>query len=182
MGNKTFLSIGRPLPNRTNIILSHERRPNEGPIQFDDPLLWAGNREAALYLADLISITSEKSDFFVIGGQEIYRLFLEDDLINKVYLTEVFAKVRGDAFFDYKFTKEKWRLALEQDFSANDQDDYSSRFMIYERRERKYRRRWLSGFFTDKLSRTSWVEQYLRAHQREVASYENTHQLEMFGN
>jgi dihydrofolate reductase len=155
-------------------------KTNHGPIVVDDPIFWASNREAALYLADLISIASGKMDFFVMGGQEIYNLFLDRDIINKVYLTEVFSDVPGDAFFKYRFSKDKWRLIQEDDFSANEHDDYSSRFLVYERRERKHRQRWLSAFYTDQLSKTEWVKQYLREHQKEVSSYEEAHQFELF--
>lgn len=180
MGSKTFASIGRPLPNRTNVVLSNEIKSNDGPIVAVGPLLWASNREAALYLADLVSIANEKSDFFVIGGETIYNLFLQADLINKVYLTEVFADVQGDAYFKYKFAREKWRLLHEEDFSASDQDDFGSRFLIFERRERRYRRRWLSEFYTDQLSKTEWVSQYLKDHRKEIISYEEAHQIDLF--
>ncbi|MDR3408033.1 MAG: dihydrofolate reductase [Methylovirgula sp.] len=180
MGSKTFASIGRPLPNRANVVLSNEVRSNDGPIVADGPLFWASNREAALYLADLVSIANEKIDFFVIGGERIYSLFLDADLINKVYLTEVFADVAGDAYFRYKFARDKWRLLHEEDLSASEHDDYGSRFLIYERKERRNRLRWLSEFYTDKLSKTEWVSQYLKEHRREINSYEQAHQLELF--
>lgn len=180
MGSKTFASIGRPLPDRANVILSHDMKANDGPIVAEDRLLWAASPEAALYLADLISITCGKASFFVMGGQEIYQLFIDKDVINKVYLTEVFADVRGDAFFIHKFSRDKWRLTEEQDFSANEHDEYNSRFLIYERRQRRPRGRWLSDFYTDRLSKIEWVEQYLRQHQVEVNSYEQAHQIELF--
>ncbi len=180
MGNKTYTSIGHPLPNRMNIILSRDSRTNEGPIAVNEQFVWASNRESALYLADLFSIILGKSDFFVIGGQEIFKLFLDDDLINKVYLTDVFATVVGDAFFEYKFLKEKWKLTHEQDFPANEGDDYPYRFSIYERRIRQHRQRWLSAFYTDKLSKIAWIEQYLRNHKKEINYYERKHQLELF--
>lgn len=180
MGSKTFESIGRPLPNRTNVVLSNTMRSNDGPVIVEGPLLWAADRDTALFLADLVSITRGKSSFFVIGGETIYKLFLDQDLINRVYLTEVFAHVQGDAFFKYKFTRNKWRLLHEEDFSANDYDQYNSRFLIYERKQRKNRERWLSAFFTDKLSKIEWVKQYLSEHQREVSSYEESHQFELF--
>src|SRR5215470_13252515 len=71
MGRKTFLSIGRALPGRVNIVLSRgaEFDPNNGLWHHDETmLLWAENRESALFFADVISIAKEKSDFFVIGG------------------------------------------------------------------------------------------------------------------
>ena len=90
MGKKTHLSIGRALPGRVNIVLSRasEFSLNSNFWQHDETmLLFAENRESALFFADVISIATGKTDFFVIGGGEMYRIF--EDLFNKVYLTEV---------------------------------------------------------------------------------------------
>src|SRR5882724_3180559 len=78
MGRATFESIGRPLPNRTNIVLS--RNPaltNSGGINFDEgtQLTWTNTFEDALLTADIISICRQKSDIFVIGGEAMYKLF-----------------------------------------------------------------------------------------------------------
>lgn len=178
MGSKTFSSIGRPLPNRTNIILSRENRANDGPIAVDDQIFWANSREAALYLADLITISREQENFFVIGGQEIYKIFFSSDLINKVYLTEVFANVQGDAFFSEKFPKRKWKTVEEGTFKQGDDDEYSSRFVVYERRQRRYRARFLSSFYKDVYSKNAWIESYLKTHEKNIRAYEESHQME----
>ena len=180
MGKNTFNSIGRALPNRTNIVLSRELRANnDGPIVVGDQIFWAGGRDAALYLADLISISSGKESFFVIGGQEIYKLFFDSDLINRVYLTEVLANVRGDAFFRRGFPKRKWNIIEKTENLSCDGDEYDSRFIIYERRKRRNRERILSSFYTDALSKNKWIEEYLRTHGKKITGYEETHQAEL---
>ena len=83
MGRKTFASIGRPLPGRTNVIVSRTSGPIEGCIVVGSP-------QAALDACD----TEEVS---VIGGGEIYRAFLP--LADVLELTLILAEVVGDAFF-----------------------------------------------------------------------------------
>jgi dihydrofolate reductase len=83
MGRKTFESIGRPLPNRTTIVLSR------GPFQYP------GVRT----ISDLsqIDVTNETRNIFICGGAEIYRQALP--LCSDLYLTLVKRQVEGDKFF-----------------------------------------------------------------------------------
>lgn len=119
MGRKTFESIGRALPKRENIVLSR--------TEFDPPdgVRWAKDVSTALLLADIFSICNFKKQFFVIGGEIIYDVF--KDYINKVYLTEVFTRVNGDAKFTWDFPREKWRYYKEVEFSKSDIDQHPFR-------------------------------------------------------
>ena len=83
MGRKTFESIGRPLPNRENIILSRSR--------FEHP----GTRTAASLREVLVS--GETREVFICGGAEIYAQALP--FCSDLYLTVVKRTVEGDAFF-----------------------------------------------------------------------------------
>src|SRR5277367_244237 len=90
LGRATFDSIGRVLPNRTNVVLSkNPRHANVEGLAIDEEtnLYWTSTREDALHYADLVSIIRGKHDIFIIGGQTMYTLF--HDLVNKVYLTQV---------------------------------------------------------------------------------------------
>src|SRR5271166_2163408 len=67
MGRKTHLSIGRPLPGRTNIVLSrtaNQTIENDFWRKSDTSLIWAGNLPSALYFADVVAITRELKDIF----------------------------------------------------------------------------------------------------------------------
>ena len=98
MGRKTFDSIGRPLPNRKNIILSKQNNFTNADVEI------ANSFEQALFSADVYSISESVRDIFIIGGDQIYRVF--EEFINKVYLTDVFTgEISGDAFFDFDFDK-----------------------------------------------------------------------------
>jgi dihydrofolate reductase len=81
MGRKTFDSIGHPLPNRINVVLSAKEKPDQQGTYF------AGSRSSALYLADLLSVLNGYEEIFVIGGGTIYKEFP----YNKIHLTEVYA-------------------------------------------------------------------------------------------
>ena len=83
MGRKTYESIGRPLPNRRNIILSRNK----------DLVV-----EGCLVYSNLLEVLElYKNDLFVIGGEEIYRQTL--GYADKVELTLIHKDYEGDAFF-----------------------------------------------------------------------------------
>ncbi|HEX7334204.1 MAG TPA: dihydrofolate reductase [Pyrinomonadaceae bacterium] len=87
MGRKTWLTIGKPLKNRLNIVLSRD-----SSIEPQESLLVLGDVESALSFYKSLT-----TDLFVIGGAQIYRAFLSH--IEKWIITEVPLTVRGaDAF------------------------------------------------------------------------------------
>jgi dihydrofolate reductase len=98
MGRKTFDSIGRPLPGRTTVVIT--RRDD-----FAVPgVLVAHGREEAIALA-------EGSPVFVVGGAEIYRLFLP--IASKLILTRVEGVFEGDTYFP-PFDPREWRLVASE--------------------------------------------------------------------
>ena len=167
MGRSTFDSIGRPLPNRTNIILS--RRPaNDQETSIwnngDTTLLWSRSPEDAMYLADIVSLAAGQKEFFVIGGEQMYELFSK--LGNRVHLTEVFAPLpreAGDAYFDREFDGRQWKTLLEEEVPAGPNDDYPSRYVLFDRKTKTVRYVELEDYFTSGADRERWVsEQYNR--------------------
>ncbi len=128
MGRKTFESIGRPLPNRRNIILSRHL------IEDTENVKWAPNPETALLLADQYSIINLKKEFFVIGGEEIYNIFHK--YINIVFLTDVFSgPINGDAKFEREFDGREWWFRFEKEFPKSEADDYAFRISCIVRRK-----------------------------------------------
>lgn len=92
MGRKTFESVGRPLPGRTNIVLTRDpdwRAPGVEVFQSLDAALARADQQAELDGADAVC---------VIGGAEIYRLCLA--CVDQVLLTMVHGAVEGDVSFD----------------------------------------------------------------------------------
>jgi dihydrofolate reductase len=165
MGHKTFLSIGRALPGRVNIVLSRtsEFNPENSFWHHNETmLLWAENLESALFFADVVAIAKEQSDFFVIGGAEMYRIF--HDLFNKIYLTEVLTgdslhREPNDAVFDYKIDNRKWKTLKTQSLPSSDVDDFPSRFTVLERKAKTIRYIEVSDYLTE--SKNKWMKKQL---------------------
>ena len=86
MGRKTFYSIGKPLPNRTTIMLTRSPEPVPGIITVSD-----------LNKIDRDTLALGQRQIFICGGAEIYRQALP--LCSDLYLTLVNRVVEGDAFF-----------------------------------------------------------------------------------
>ena len=105
MGRSTFDSIGRPLPNRKNIVMTRSPRNRKGVIEV-------GSREEALKKASQFS-----KDVNVIGGEYIYKEFLP--LATKLLITEIDIEVISpDAFFP-KWDKKQWREVSRKHSSEN---------------------------------------------------------------
>jgi dihydrofolate reductase len=125
MGRKTWDSIGRPLPGRTNIVIS--RQPDlelEGARVVDTV-------EAALALAEAVAEIDGVTELMVIGGAQIYALALP--LAQRLYLTEVHAEVTGDAWFP-DWDRSQWLETSRHRHSAHDSNPYDYSFVVYERR------------------------------------------------
>lgn len=88
MGRKTFESIGKPLPNRTSIVIT--RSPS-----------WSFEGVMVVHaLADAMEVARKTGtdEAFIIGGAEIYRQTLP--IADKIYLTQIKADFEGDAYFE----------------------------------------------------------------------------------
>ena len=102
MGRKTFDSIGRPLPNRTNIVMTKDTNyQKEGvEIVFDE-------KEALNLIKDL------NQEVFIIGGSKIYELF--EPMATSLMITRVLKDFEGDAFFpDINWSN--WRVKSKEEF------------------------------------------------------------------
>ena len=117
MGRKTFESIGKPLPNRRNIIIT---RNNDYIVEGCEIV---SSLEEALLLTN--------NNCFIIGGGEIYKQAL--DITDKIYLTLVHKDFEGDTIFP-ELGKE-WAKISRKDFEADDKNEYKYSFIEYERYE-----------------------------------------------
>jgi len=158
MGRKTFESIGRMLPHRYNVILSR------GESQYNEDYAFVENIESAQFAADMYSILNGHTEYFIIGGANIYEQF--SGLIQKIYLTEVFTgNLKGDAYFDYKIDKRNWRLIQEDECAASDSDDWPSRFSVYVRKDNFIRTRDVIEFMTYDQSTDAFVSRMLERYR-----------------
>lgn len=125
MGRTTYESLGRPLPNRTNIVVT--RNPDyAGPIG----IRLVHSLEAALALAESIAVVNAQDEALIIGGAEIYAQTLS--LVSRMYLTEVETQVEGDASFP-AFDRQEWQEISRERHHDADSDLFFS-FVVYERR------------------------------------------------
>jgi dihydrofolate reductase len=115
MGRKTFDSMDRrPLPRRTNIVLSR----GGAPPDEDAAVHSVTNLATALEIAE----KTGDDEAFVIGGEAIYAMALP--LADCLYLTRVHAEVAGEVHFP-AFDPSLWRLAHSEDHAADARHDHA---------------------------------------------------------
>ncbi|MBN7825521.1 type 3 dihydrofolate reductase [Bowmanella dokdonensis] len=121
MGRKTFESIGRPLPGRTNIVITRDASFRASGIEI------VTSPEEALDLAEELGV----EELMIIGGGAIYRHFLP--LCERLYLTEIKLDVEGDTRFpDYR-AEGRWKLLEEQHYQADSANPYPMVFKTLQR-------------------------------------------------
>jgi dihydrofolate reductase len=119
MGRKTYESIGMPLPNRTNIILT--RNPD-----FKAPeCLVVQSIEEAVERA-----STNHDEIFIIGGADVYKQLLPT--VDRLYLTIVHYTFEGDAYFP-EINPSEWKESSRIRHEADDDNDYAYSFVIYDR-------------------------------------------------
>jgi len=128
MGRKTYESIGKPLPGRTNIVIT--RQTDYRPPNANDSVRVVASLEAARELAESLALINGQDEALIIGGADIYRQALP--LVERMYLTEVHAEVEGDAYFP-PFDRTQWQMMARDDFAAAGGNPYDYSFAVYER-------------------------------------------------
>ncbi|PHR25682.1 MAG: diacylglycerol kinase [Hoeflea sp.] len=126
MGRKTYLSIGRPLPGRANIVVSRSGFTAEG-VETVDSL------DKALERARSYAQESGASQISVIGGGQIYALAI--DRADELILTEVDAEIEGDTVFP-AIDSSLWKKISLSDPVRTEKDSHSVRFAVWQRRDR----------------------------------------------
>ncbi|MEH6348042.1 MAG: type 3 dihydrofolate reductase [Bermanella sp.] len=123
MGRKTYDSIGRPLPNRTNIVISRNTELNVEGVKVVDSL------QAAIDLAKEVNLINGVEEIMVIGGASIYEEALPQ--ADRLYITHVQAEVAGDAYFpEVDFSQ--WQEVSRDDYVASEGNPYDYSFVVYD--------------------------------------------------
>lgn len=119
MGRKTFDSIGKPLPNRTSVIITRQKEyKQEGCIVVHS-------------FQEALDFVKDQDKAFVIGGGTIYK-----EAINKadeLYLTLVHREFDGDTFFP-EIKKKEWESVARKDCLPDDKNEYPYSFIDYKRK------------------------------------------------
>ncbi|WP_143884811.1 dihydrofolate reductase [Chryseobacterium binzhouense] len=119
MGRKTYESIGKPLPNRTNIVISRKKD------WFEEGILIVGSIKEAIKFAKKID-----EDIFIIGGGTIYDQTME--IVDKLEVTLVEANLEADTYFP-KIDSKIWKKTNEVCHEKDEKNQYDFCFQTYEK-------------------------------------------------
>ncbi len=120
MGRRSFLSIGRPLPHRINVVVTRD------PFFVATGCLVVHSIEQALETA----YDNGESEAFIIGGGEIYRQSMP--FWDRLYWTEVDLEVKGDTYFP-EMDWSQWVLLSSEPHEADSKNEHAYCFKIFER-------------------------------------------------
>jgi dihydrofolate reductase len=123
MGRLTFESIGKPLPNRVNMIITKNTnfQGQEGCIIFD-----------CSHKAIDFAKSNGETELFVCGGSTIYDFFIKNDLVDRIYLTNVDYDGEADKFFP-NLDHNKWKIVKKTPFEKNKQNEYGGEMVVLDK-------------------------------------------------
>ncbi len=116
MGRKTFESIGRPLPKRRNVVLTHSNDFHFPGVEV------IHSKQGVLALGDV----------FIIGGENVYRQFIEE--AERLYITEIVLETEGNAFFP-AWDHQAFTLVSAQEGILDENNRIPHTFYIYHRKK-----------------------------------------------
>ena len=122
MGRKSYESIGRPLPKRTNVIVTRD------PFYIASNCLVVHSVEEGLKLA----LDNNDDEAFIIGGGEIYRQSMP--FVDRLYLTEVDLEVEGAVYFP-EIDFSEWDLVFEEAHKPDEKNEMAYVFKVLERKK-----------------------------------------------
>jgi dihydrofolate reductase len=122
MGRKTFESIGKPLPGRKSIVITHNRNWKQSGAEVVHSV------DEAIRKAEAYAV----KEIFVIGGAEIFVSALPD--ANRIYLTRIHHRFEGDTFFP-AINESEWGMRSEKKCAPDDKNLYSHSFQVWERKQ-----------------------------------------------
>lgn len=122
MGRKTYESIGKPLPNRTTIVITRQADfQAEGTIT-------AHSVEEAILKAKSLS----REDIFIVGGAEIYTVSMA--LADQILLTQLHDIFEGDAFFP-EISPETWEIVDRERGLTDEKNPFQYSFITYQKKD-----------------------------------------------
>lgn len=119
MGRKTYESIGKPLPNRTNIVISRKKD------WFEEGILIVGSIKEAIKFGQKID-----EDIFIIGGGNIFEQTM--DIADKLEVTEIKTNIEADTFFP-KIDPKNWTKTDEVCHEKDEKNNFDFCFQTFQR-------------------------------------------------
>lgn len=121
MGRNTFESIGKPLPNRTTIIVTRNKNYTQEGCKVVHSL------------EEAIEITKDNNEVYLIGGAQIYKEALEKNLVDCLDITHVHQEFEADVFFP-EIDVTIWIETEREDFKKDEKNAYDYSFVKYLKR------------------------------------------------
>lgn len=118
MGRRNYESIGKPLPDRTNIVVTRN-------TDYRAPGCLVRNS-----IEEALAAVRNDSEVFVIGGAEIYRQLL--DRADRLYLTLIHSNIQGDTYFP-EFNGHQWQEISRESHPADEANPHAYTFLTYAR-------------------------------------------------
>lgn len=118
MGRKTYESLGKPLPERRNIVLTRDLKYSNEDV------------DVANSIQEIFNYCRDEREIFIIGGAEIYKQTL--GIANKILLTRVHTTVDGDAFFP-ELLDYQWKCVSAERHNKDDKHAFDYTFEVYEK-------------------------------------------------
>ena len=122
IGRRTWDEVGQPLPGRIMVVVTRSRD------------LQAEGATIVHSLAEALEVARDDDEPFIGGGAHIYRRALENDLVDRLYITRVHAEVEGDTIFP-DVDLDRWELVFEETHEADERNEFPFSFLIFERRD-----------------------------------------------
>lgn len=119
MGRKTYEAIGRPLPNRRNIIVTENKA-------FD-----AKGCEVVHSFEEVEALVNTKEEIFIIGGAALFEQFLP--VVDRIYLTIIHETFPGDTYFP-QWQEEDWKTIEKRQGITDEKNPYPHTFITLERK------------------------------------------------
>ena len=117
MGRNTFESIGRPLPGRTNVVVSRKGFETEGVVSVDS-------------IDSALASVNDAEEVMIIGGANFYEQMI--DKADYLYLTHVDAECEGDAWFP-DFNDTDWEVIKQESYKKDEKNNFDFRTVTYRR-------------------------------------------------
>lgn len=118
MGSTTFASIGKALPDRINIVMTH------------DPAFMAEGCVVAHSIEEALVAAQRHDEIMVIGGANIFEQFLP--LANRMYLTMIDTEIDGDVYFP-ECNPSEWHETSRKQYAADEKNKYTYAFFTFDR-------------------------------------------------
>lgn len=118
MGRRTYESMGKPLPGRTNVVMTQ------------NPDFSAEGVDVVHSVEETLARYGGVEELFIFGGSEIYRLFFPH--ADRLYITKIHQTFEADTYFP-AFDESEWRIVSRAPGERNEKNPYDYEFLVYER-------------------------------------------------